>query len=236
MPALPAIELLDLLQPAYSPCAGFSTRCAGGAKWAPESGHVPRGYLGATARLDDVDLILLVAEPGDPHTGAVVQPRPRRKSLAAETVADTYRCFLEGTDLFHRNVRQVLDLVLPGMPFDTQLSRTWITNTYLCSAPQEAGYVPSAAERFCAETYLQRALTLLPGRPIIALGAKAERRVRRLRQSIPDLETRLVIADSAAPPGATRPRAQESWRTAAEKARVLMDARRQVARTDESGP
>ena len=63
MPA-PAIELLDLLLPAYSPCAGFSARCAGVAKWAPESGHLPRGYLGATARLDDVDLILLVAEPG----------------------------------------------------------------------------------------------------------------------------------------------------------------------------
>ena len=233
MPFLPAIELLDLLQPAYSPCAGFRARCAGVAKWAPESGHVPRGYLGATARLDDVDLILLVAEPGDPHAGAVVQPRPQRKSLAAETVADTYRCFLEGTDLFHRNVRQVLDLVLPGVPFDTQLSRTWITNTYLCSAPQEAGPVPAAAERFCAETYLQRALMLLPGRPIIALGKKAERRVLRLRHSIPDLDARVVTAYSAAPPGANGPRARASWRTAAKTARALMDARHEGARADD---
>ena len=221
MPVLPAIELLDLLQDAYSPCAGFSTRCADVAKWAPESGHVPRGYLGATARLDDVDLILLVAEPGDPHAGTVVRPRVNRKSLAAQTVADTYRCFLEGTDLFHRNVRQVLDLVLPGMPFDTQLSRTWITNTYLCSAPNEAGPVPADAERFCAETYLQSVLALLPGRPIIALGAKARGRVLRLGQSIPNLEARVVTAYSAAPPGANGPRARASWRAAAKKARAF---------------
>ena len=75
MPALPAIELLDLLLPAYSPCAGFRTKCADVTKWAPESGHVPRGYLGATARLDDVDLILLVARTGRPPRRAAVRPR-----------------------------------------------------------------------------------------------------------------------------------------------------------------
>ena len=164
-PHCPAIELLDVLHPAYSPCRGFTTRCAGVARWAPESGHVPRGYLGATGRLDDVDLVLLVAEPGDPHEGAVMEPRDERKRLAAETVADTYRCFVEGTDRFHRNVREVVDMALPGMSFATQLSKVWITNTYLCSAPQEGGTVPAAAERFCAETYLRKVLALLPGRP-----------------------------------------------------------------------
>ena len=148
MPALPAIELLDVLHPAYSPCPGFTTRCADIARWAPESGHVPRGYLGATGRLDDVDLVLLVAEPGGPHEDAAMEPRDERKRLAAETVADTYRCFLERTDLFHRNVRDVLDMALPRMPFATQLSKVWITNTYLCSAPREGGTVPAAAERF----------------------------------------------------------------------------------------
>ena len=93
MPALPAVELLDLLLPAYNPCVGFRTKCAGVAKWAPESGHVPRGYLGATARPDDVDLNLLVAEPGDPHAGAAMHPRGKRQSLAAEAVADTYPSF-----------------------------------------------------------------------------------------------------------------------------------------------
>ena len=232
MPVPPAIELLDLLQPAYDPCAGFSASCAGIAKWAPESGHLPRGYLGATARLDDVDLILLVAEPGDPHATTALRPRASRTSLAAETVADTYRCFLEGTDPFHRNVRTILDLIFPGTPFETQLTRTWITNTYLCSAPSEAGSVPAAAEKYCAETYLRGMLALLPGRPIIALGAKAKRRVLRLRQSIPDLDARVVTAYAAAPPGANRHGARASWHSAANMARTLMDARNSEARSD----
>ena len=40
MPALPAIELLDLPQPAYSPRGGFTTGCADAAKWVRESGYV----------------------------------------------------------------------------------------------------------------------------------------------------------------------------------------------------
>ena len=233
MPALPAIELLDLLRPAYSPCPGFTTGCADIARWEPGSGHVPRGYLGATSHLEDVDLVLLVAEPGDPHEGAVVQPPAERERIAAETVADTYLCYLEGTDFFHRKVREVLDMVLPGMSFATQLSKVWITNTYLCSAPQEGGTVPAAAERLCAETYLQKVLTLLPGRPVIALGGKAQRRVRRLAHSIPDLNARLLTAYSAAPPGANRPGARASWHAAAESARAWMDARHRVASIDD---
>ena len=231
MLALPAVELLDLLQPAYSPCPGFATRCADVAKWAPESGHVPRGYLGAMCRLDDVELVLLVAEPGNPHEGSGVQPRAGRKGLAAKTVSDTYVCILEGKDLFHRHLREVLDMALPDMSLATQLSKVWITNTYLCSAPKEGGTVPARAERFCAETYLQNVLALLVGRPVIALGGKAKRRVKRLVHSIPDLEARLLTAYSVAPPGANHSGARQSWRAAAEAARPLMDTRRREAST-----
>ena len=160
--------------PAYSPCRGFTTRCADAARWAPESGHVPRGYLGATGRLDDVDLVLLVAEPGRPPRGRRDgEPRDERKRLAAETVADTYRCFVEGDRLVPpQRARGCRHGRFRACPSATQLSKVWITNTYLCSAPREGGPVPAAAERFCAETYLRKVLALLPGRPIIALGCE----------------------------------------------------------------
>ena len=54
-----------------------------------EFGHVPRGDPAATAGLDDVDLVLLVAEPGDPHAGTAVQPGTERKRLAAQVVGET---------------------------------------------------------------------------------------------------------------------------------------------------
>ena len=126
------------------------------------------------------------------------------------------------TDEFHRNVRCILDLVLPGLTFDDQLAKAWITNTYLCSAARETGPVSASAEKECAGRYLRAQLQLLSGRPVVALGTKAKRRALRLCQAIPDLRDRLFFAYAASPPGARSPQALPSWRTAAEKARALM--------------
>jgi hypothetical protein len=36
-------------------------------RWNPKAGHVPRGFCGAISTPDDVKLVLITAEPGDPH-------------------------------------------------------------------------------------------------------------------------------------------------------------------------
>jgi hypothetical protein len=61
-------SLSEILLPAYAPCADFSNAC-NEMRWIPEAGHVPRGFLGACGDLSDVELILVFAEPGDPHFG-----------------------------------------------------------------------------------------------------------------------------------------------------------------------
>ncbi|MCY3840587.1 MAG: hypothetical protein OXH09_18390 [Gammaproteobacteria bacterium] len=224
MHRLPNIELLDILEPAYAPCEAFHGACAGTATWLPQRGHAPRGFLGATGRVDDIELVLLVAEPGNPHAHSRFAPDLLPQSMIAQAVDDTYRCFRDGADLFHRNMRHILDLAFPGLALDDQLRRAWITNTYLCSAPEEAGSVPAAASIACASTYLQAQLELLARRPVIALGRKASARVKRLRSAIPDLADRLFFAYAASPPGCNHRGAYPSWSAATKGAQQYVQS------------
>ena len=61
-------SLIEILSPAYR-CPEFDGPCAGEMRWQPQAGHVPRGFAGAAGLIEDVELILLVAEPGDPRYG-----------------------------------------------------------------------------------------------------------------------------------------------------------------------
>lgn len=61
-------SLVELLAPAYAPCAGFSDKCRE-MRWNPAEGHVPRGFVGAAGSPEEIELVLVCAEPGDPHQG-----------------------------------------------------------------------------------------------------------------------------------------------------------------------
>lgn len=71
----PNEELFEVLVAAYGPCRHMLTHGGGclESRWRPAAGHVPRGFLGATGELDDVELVMLLAEPGNPkHTETYV--------------------------------------------------------------------------------------------------------------------------------------------------------------------
>ena len=63
---LPPPKLREILLPSYSPCPGIELGCKRTAIWKPEQGHVPRGFIGALGSLDEVQVVILVAEPGSP--------------------------------------------------------------------------------------------------------------------------------------------------------------------------
>ncbi len=69
MTHLPVVGLVDLLRTAYRPCPEVEGACGGVARWAPEEGRVPRG-TGACGTLGGVEVVLLLAEPGDTFGGA----------------------------------------------------------------------------------------------------------------------------------------------------------------------
>lgn len=198
----PCRELLALLLPAYKLCRGFAGACAGAARWKPQAGHVPRGFVGALGELAEVELVLLIAEPGDPHVGERHQAQTPAEYVE-DACAYAFTQFERGTDLFHRNMRGILSSCWPGMPLREQLRKTWISETYLCSAMKEGGSVPAASWRACAADYLAPQLRLLSDRVVVALGAKAQQRTRMFPQVHP--------AGAVAPPGCNFAGVRESW-------------------------
>lgn len=208
----PNKRLVEILEPAYRPCPGFKAGCAGVARWAPTEGHVPRGFVGALGRLEEVKVVILLAEPGDPHGVEAY----RGRNQIEQTFAYTFKVLDEGTDLFHRNLKYLLDRLFPKLSLKDQLRKAWITETYLCSAPQEAGPVPVVAERECTSRYLAGQLELLDGLPVIALGGKAYKRASRVPSAC-----NLKQAFSVGPPGCNQRKARPSWDAAAEWAKAM---------------
>ncbi len=197
------------------PCPGFSGACRGVARWKPVLGHVPRGFVGGLGSIDEIEVVILVAEPGNPLVGEKYELGDQ----LAQTCQHTFRLLSGDGSLFHRNLRYLLDQVFPGLRLRDQLRKAWITETYLCSAPEAAGRVPSDAEKECASRFLGQQLDLLEGLPVIALGDKAYARVRR----VPGIRN-VTKAYSVARPGCYRRPARASWDAAAKWARLLMGA------------
>lgn len=197
----PARKLLDILIPAFAPCINFSKECEA-LCWEPKAGHVPRGFLGATSSIENVELVLVFAEPGDPH------PTEIHESIAT-TLEHTYFSMKEGDDVFHKNLRYILDLFFPDLNFDAKLEKTWMTESVLCSAIKECGTVSSKIADVCTKTYLLPQLSLFRNATIVAVGSKARDRLRR--QGI----DAIYIAHPS-PPGANRKCSKESWKNAAD--------------------
>jgi hypothetical protein len=199
-------RIAQLLLPAYAPCAGFSGSCKTIMRWAPERGHVPRGFCGCSDDPSKVRLVLVVAEPGDPHVDEAHSVSPA-SAVIVSAYDYAYRYFRDGKDQFHRNIRRILDLCFPDISFDQQMAVTWITESVLCSAAVEGGHVPEQAVRECRLRYLEPQLRLFPNAVVVALGGKARSRLRGVPGVIP--------AVAAAPPGCNGKGAEESWRAAA---------------------
>lgn len=195
----PCPELLEILAPAY-PCRHFNGACRA-MRWAPKLGHIPRGYCGATGSPAEVELVLVVAEPGDPQAGD--------HETMEQSIQRTLWAYREGPGLFHRNARKILAYCWPGQSLDQQLRRVWITESVLCSAEVTTGPVPGEVERTCGQQFLLPQLALFPRALVVALGGKAHQRLQRLG-------IRHERAHAIAPPGCNQKAADPSWRRIAE--------------------
>ncbi len=84
----PNEKLIQEILPAYQPCIKFG-ECFQ-AKWEPTSGHIPRGYLGATGLLEQVEVIMVFAEPGHPHDKESYNENATPREMLEETIMHTY--------------------------------------------------------------------------------------------------------------------------------------------------
>lgn len=190
-------SLRAILAPAYDPCIGFSSTC-NAMTWNPQAGHVPRGFCGATGDFSEVELVLVVAEPGDPHFG--------ERHTGIDSAFDfALAAFRNGSDLFHRNVRRILDSCWPDLDFDQQMKKVWITESVLCSASRECGTVSSSIGVTCALRYLIPQIKLFDSALVVALGRKSQARLRSV--GFHDFYPAFAVA----PPGCNQKAAKESW-------------------------
>jgi hypothetical protein len=201
-----ARELLNVLAPAYT-CDSFTTDCKS-MRNEPQAGLFPRGYTGAAGLLADVDLAVVIAEPGEPPGDAKPQPAGEPGAIIesiAASVGDTLRT---ARSAFHRNVSFLLACCWPELSFDERLKRTWITEGVLCSAAKTTGTVPRIVETTCAERYLAKQLALLPNAFVIAMGVKARRRLNLAGRPAD------VTVRAAGLPGGNSKAAKPSWQAA----------------------
>lgn len=199
---LPDAKVLKVLEAAYQPCPGFGTVCTS-MRWDPAFGHVPRGFAGAFGRPEEVRLVLVTAEPGDPYGWEKYPAGPSPRHILEAACSSAFRVLETGTDAYHRNLRYILDGCFPGVTFREQFKRVWITDSVLCSAGREGGNVPVAVGRECRSRHLEAQLHMFPNAMVVALGSKAQYRLRGWPDIIP--------AHSVAPPGSNRKQARASW-------------------------
>ena len=116
-------SLVKILEPAYGPCAEFGGACKNIMRWCPTSGHVPRGFYGAIGSQFEVELILVVSEPGDPHPGEVHTGLNSAYDYAGKVLC-------AGQDKYHRNLKQIFDLCWPNEPIERHLRKVWLTTAH----------------------------------------------------------------------------------------------------------
>ncbi len=196
---IPNKELLQLLLPAYSPCSNFG-HCKQ-AKWSPSEGQVPRGYLGATGELDEVEIIMVFAEPGHPHDSEKYNINNSPSDMLEDTIKHVYDCYKNGTDLFHRNVRWFINELYPDKNFDEQLKHIWLTEGRLCSIDDEIG---NTKDYTCAKNYLKSQINLLSSAAVVGFGGKA-------KSYLHSLKVDFIPAYALAPPGANHKPARPTW-------------------------
>jgi hypothetical protein len=175
--------------------------------WDPSEGHVPRAFRGAIGESAEVKLVLVCAEPGNPFLSESYPLDATPLEHLQNVYAFVWHALEFPSDQFARNIRSILELAWPGMSFREQMRRTWLTNSVLCSAAYEGAAISSAVEKECGIRYLLPQLSVLRNARVVALGRKAQNRLKRLG-------IRFEPAFAAAPPGSNFPGAVESWRRA----------------------
>jgi len=205
---LPNIEIIKVLSEAYSPCQSFG-KCKE-AQWLPEEGHIPRGFLGATGSVDEVEAIFVFAEPGHPmvdKNDTVLEPYPESSDPEGymELTTDfAFKCFDREVDVMHSNVKYILNQVWPSLQFAEQLKKVWMTETRLCSIDDEIGNIPIGNRDICSRNYLKKQLNIFPEATVVGFGGKAQQTLRRLN-------VKHLKAWSVSPPGANNSKARDSW-------------------------
>ena len=186
---------MKILRWAYGPCCGFGGACSGTAKWKPECGHVPRGFVGALGRIREIKVVILLDKPGQPFWDEEYLGKSKLAKLK-QTSKFTFSAIEDEASPFQKRLKYLLNYLFLDIQdqLDLQLRKTWITETYLCSIRPSKKDAPPLAKQECVDRYLAPQLDLLSERPVIALGGIAYKQAQEL---IPDVYLKQFLHPSA---------------------------------------
>jgi hypothetical protein len=223
-PFRPCPELVEILAPAYR-CRHFDGACYKlNPGWHPVHGHIPRGFTGAFGKLDEIELVLVVGEPGKPFDDDRYDPESSPVEQIDKIAEFSFHALQrreQHTRVFNTNFCGILDACWPELRGDLyeQLRRTWKAESYLCSTPRELDDVPKASWSVCGREYLKPQLSLLAerGAAIVACGDKAHRRVEaigwtRWAPGVPLGRGVFLAVRAISPPEGNKPRAHDDYR------------------------
>ncbi len=198
-------ELVAIFAEAY-PCRHLCSACSQ-IRYDPIHGHIPRGYCGGFGRLEDIELVLILAEPGNPPPGQETYDKKSEPDAYVLDIANgVFGAIKSGDSAFHRNIASILNECWPQHTIEEQLKRTWITESVLCSAKIACAKIPRVSEQACGVQYLKKQLDLLSGRFVATLGRKAAQRIARL-----EIEPNFEAAAPGLPGGNTQ-KSRLSWK------------------------
>jgi len=172
-------RLRDIMKEAYMPCEGKSFCECNGIKYEPSSGHMPRGFCGATGQIEDVKLVLVLAEPGTPKdehydegdVDYMLEQHIKKVGVAFDGDRDKL-------DLFHKNTGKIVEMCFDKKFIEVK-KHIWITESVLCSLPPD-NKMPADVVRKCGNKYLIKQYELLKHAYWVVLGGDAEKRLRRI--------------------------------------------------------
>lgn len=175
------------------------------AKYDPSSGHIPRGFAGATSNLTQVLLVIVMAEPGFPLYGEEYTGEPKEdlKSLLKS------RYLKSGENKFHRNVLSFLNEVFPMFNGDVDkiLKHVWLTESRHCSIAHEIGNIGKKDRLICAKSHLVEQIKLFPNAIVLLAGGKAQQAKKLIKNPIE--------CGAFAPPGCNQTKVRQSHKNAA---------------------
>ena len=196
---LPHPNLLDIMKEAY-PCAKFyeqqesvpnfkteivNCQVCKEADWNPAKGFMPRSYIGATGKLEEVEAILVCISPFEPHRavephrGEEYDPEHSSLEMVEANVRYVHDC-IRGLQprfksRFHIRMKEFLDKLYPNEHLNQILKKVWITQCRLCSSNSDSTDIDSVS---CMDLYLKKQLEILSDATIVVFGEQAQKAMK----------------------------------------------------------
>jgi hypothetical protein len=188
------MEIKTIVTPMHGPCR-FMKECEGSWRhadarvsramtlWNPAIGWVPRGFCGATAGPEAVELVLVAGEPSRPDGDEMYNVEDSIEAASRRSTAN----MMTNRTITHRGMQYLVNFFFPGEVIEKLFERVFRMESVFCSIPRpldEGTNIPHAVERACGENYVLPLLQGFQNALIVVAGRTEDKGKRKARERI----------------------------------------------------